>query len=153
MEAVEVEHGQDVFIDYGCGMGRILALASAYPFSRVIGVEISPRLVDIAGRNIANYRGRRLCQNIQIWKGSADQFEMPADASVFYFFNPFHGQTLANVFDRIGRSLATNPRRLQIVFNNPGHFEKIAANYSWLRIRQRFSFEHHCIIYNSLDPT
>lgn len=151
MESVEVEEDREVFVDYGCGMGRTLALASEYPFSRVIGVEVSPYLVDIARRNIANYRGRRLCEDIRVWNGSADQFEMPADASLFYFFNPFHGQTLANVFDRISRSLAANPRRLQIIFNNPCHFEKVAANYSWLKVRRRFSFEHHCIIYESLN--
>jgi SAM-dependent methyltransferase len=151
MVAVEVENGREVFVDYGCGMGRTLALASEYPFSRVIGVEVSPYLADIARRNIANYRGRRLCEDIQVWNGSADQFEIPEDASIFYFFNPFHGQTLANVFDKISRSLEANPRRLQIIFNNPVHFEKLAARYSWLRVRRRFSLEHHCLIYESLN--
>src|SRR5690242_19688945 len=35
----------DVFLDFGCGMGRIIIVAGMkYQFRRVIGVEISPEL-------------------------------------------------------------------------------------------------------------
>jgi cyclopropane fatty-acyl-phospholipid synthase-like methyltransferase len=32
---------QDVFLDYGSGLGRVLLMAAQYPFRRVLGVELS----------------------------------------------------------------------------------------------------------------
>src|SRR5271170_4175507 len=41
------------FVDLGSGKGRALLLASDYPFSEIIGVELSPELDLIARSNIA----------------------------------------------------------------------------------------------------
>jgi SAM-dependent methyltransferase len=149
MRAAEIVEGRDVFVDYGCGMGRTLVLASEYPFRKCIGVEISKTLAAIARENLAKHRGRRQCHDIQVWCGSAEHFELPCDASVLYFFNPFHGTPLTGVFDRIDQSLAACPRRIQIIFNNPVHFLPIAHRYSWLVAKQSFSFEHDCIVYEN----
>lgn len=147
--SVEIEAGRDVFVDYGCGMGRVLALAAEYPFRRVIGVEVSQKLAAAARRNLDNYRGERRCHDIEIWCGSAEDFELPADASVLYFANPFHGRVLVEVFERVRRSLEARPRRLRVIYNNPVHFLKLEGDYPWLEAKRRFSFEHDCIIYES----
>jgi predicted RNA methylase len=34
----------EVFLDYGAGLGRVLILAAMLPFKRVIAVELSPIL-------------------------------------------------------------------------------------------------------------
>jgi SAM-dependent methyltransferase len=151
MEAVNITGVEEGFVDYGCGMGRTLVLASEYPFRRIIGVEISTDLAAIARENLGRQRSKRLCHDIQIWCGSAERFELPEDASVLYFFNPFHGPVLTQIFNQIGQSLAAHSRRLRIIFNNPTHFRKIAHNYPWLIARRHFSFEHDCIIYESKD--
>lgn len=36
----------DVFVDFGCGKGRVVHQAAKRPFRRVIGVEISPDLAE-----------------------------------------------------------------------------------------------------------
>ena len=41
-----------VFLDVGAGKGRAMLVASEYPFLRVEGVELNPKLADIARRNI-----------------------------------------------------------------------------------------------------
>src|ERR1700680_3118745 len=51
MATVQIRTGQDVFVDYGSGMGRVLLMAARYPFRRVIGVEISAVLNEIARKN------------------------------------------------------------------------------------------------------
>ncbi len=47
-----------VFVDFGCGKGRVLMVASCYPFQRIVGVEISGRLCDVARRNVLIYQKR-----------------------------------------------------------------------------------------------
>ena len=43
----------DVFVDFGCGKGRVLFLAARYRFARIIGVELSERMAEQARRNLA----------------------------------------------------------------------------------------------------
>ena len=40
------------FIDLGCGKGRVVAVATEFPFASIGGVEISPRLVRRARANM-----------------------------------------------------------------------------------------------------
>src|SRR5262245_16713357 len=42
----------DVFVDYGCGLGRITILAARLPFKRVIGIDFDTALIARADRNI-----------------------------------------------------------------------------------------------------
>ena len=39
-----------VFVDFGCGKGRVMLLAARHGFKRVIGVEFSPELCQAARR-------------------------------------------------------------------------------------------------------
>jgi hypothetical protein len=48
-----------VFIDYGAGKGRALVAATTRPFKRVIGVEHSELLAQIARNNLTSMRHRR----------------------------------------------------------------------------------------------
>lgn len=45
--------GRELFIDFGCGKGRVLLVAAMQPVRRVIGVELSSELSVIARRNIS----------------------------------------------------------------------------------------------------
>jgi hypothetical protein len=46
------------FIDLGSGKGRVLLMASDYPFKRIIGVEFMPELQRVAQENIRKYAER-----------------------------------------------------------------------------------------------
>ena len=48
----------EVFLDYGAGLGRVLILAAMLPFKRVIGVELSPILAAKACDNLSNANAR-----------------------------------------------------------------------------------------------
>jgi SAM-dependent methyltransferase len=152
MNTLNIEGKNDVFIDLGCGKGRVLILAAQYPFKRIIGVEISPALADAARANIAKTARVHsyACRNIEIVNVSADLFAFPEDASVLYLFNPFHGVVLEKVLLNVQNSLLTHPRQMRIIYNNPIHFQRIQGNYPWLRSCRHFSFEHDCIVYESI---
>jgi trans-aconitate methyltransferase len=147
MAHIDIRAGHDVFVDFGAGKGRALLLAAQYPFKRVIGIEISETLSREAERNVARWSGASACADIDIWTGDAACYAIPADATVFYFYNPFHGRILTTVFKAIERSRAIAPRRIWVVFNNTTHFLAIERQFPWLKAIARPSFEHACGVY------
>src|SRR5260370_35484421 len=64
--ALDIRHEDYTFIDIGSGKGLVLLLASTYPFRRIVGVEFSPQLHQIAEENIRNYQNpKQRCRNIE----------------------------------------------------------------------------------------
>ena len=91
----------DVFVDYGCGKGRAICEAARRPFGRVIGVEISQRLLDAARENVERNRQRFMCQNIDLVKADATEWKVPDDMTVAYLYHPFGGAAFGRVIDNI----------------------------------------------------
>jgi SAM-dependent methyltransferase len=140
---------EDVFVDYGCGKGRVLILAAAYRFAGIIGVEISEGLAAAARVNVDRALGAQARARIAIVNCNARDFALPHAASVLYLYNPFHGDILRAVFEQVRRSLAANPRRLYVIFNNPRHFEAIERDYPWLVRKRTYRFEHDVVVYEA----
>ena len=109
----------DVFVDFGSGKGRIVYEAARQPFGKVIGVEVSDRLNQIARKNIERNRHKLRCRRIDLVTADAVHFAIPDDMTVAYFYHPFSGDTFKNVIDNIVRSLDRRPRRLTIVYQIP----------------------------------
>jgi len=147
MQHVDIQAGRDVFLDIGSGKGRALLMAAQYPFKRIVGIEVSAELSVAARRNLARWSGRRACSHIEIYTCDAAEFPIPNDATVLYFYNPFHGPTLHAVFDAIARSQASAPRRLWILFNNTKHLRSLEPLFPWLQPVVRPTFDHPCAIY------
>ncbi len=127
----------DVFLDYGSGMGRAVCLAAVYPFSRVIGVEISPELCRIAGQNIERVRHRLRSPDVQIVQASALEYLPPEDANTFFLFNPFGGTALSRVLENIRTSVSHSQRNIRIIFYgtvSTRRFQLEAATQNWLRL-------------------
>lgn len=140
----------DVFVDYGCGMGRVLVLAARYPFRSIVGVDVSDELIRIARENVGRAVRQGDQAKIQLVHLSAQNFHLPDDASILYFYNPFHGAVLRGVFSEIERSLRARPRRLRIVYNNPSHFRQIESQYGWLTRHREYSFEYPIVVYEAI---
>ena len=128
-----------VFVDYGAGKGRALAAAAMHPFRKVIGVEISGALVEIARRNLARVK-RRCAGRVEIHHSDAAAFPVPDDANVFFFFNPFAGATLAKVVERIHESWIAQPRDLFVIYFNHGAFDECIEGQPWLQKVHETSF-------------
>jgi hypothetical protein len=118
----------DVFIDFGSGKGRVVYQAAVfYQFKRVIGIELSRELHEIAAGNIQRNRDRLRCEDVQLVHSDVLEYEIPDDVSVAYFFNPFTGQTFSMVVDRLLASVVRNPRTLRIVYLNPKEHGRLMA--------------------------
>jgi len=136
-----------VLLDYGCGMGRVVAVAATHPIRRVIGVELSHKLVDVARKNLERAHGIA-CRDVELVEAHAAEFVVPDDVSVIHFYNPFIGKTLARVVNRIQDSIRRRPRTVQIIFFNHDHFDRIVDEMDW--IRKTFSGHFYPLISGAL---
>ncbi len=131
---LEIRRGSaEVLLDMGCGMGRVLAVASRYPFSRVVGVEISPGLCAVARMNLSNCQPRARCRDFEVVNANALSYSLPGDVSVVFFYNPFRGETLRRVIENIRQSLVERPRGLRIIYCNRVFFDQETAVMPWIQ--------------------
>jgi SAM-dependent methyltransferase len=100
------------FVDAGAGMGRVAMLAAKRPFRRVVGVELSPALVEIARANLAGVHDlARACSDVRFTAADAGGFTFPSGDLVVYLYNPFQ----APVLERMLASLLAAGRQREVV--------------------------------------
>ncbi len=110
----------DVFIDFGSGKGRMVYLASRYyPFRRVIGVEFSQKLNDIAQKNVDRNRRRLRCKDIELVTTDVTDYAIPDDVTVVYMYDPFEGPVFRDLIKRLRASITQHPRQVRIIYRNP----------------------------------
>jgi SAM-dependent methyltransferase len=127
-----------VFVDVGCGKGRILVAAAQLGFRRVVGIEISPRLSDIASHNIEVYQGRSGSKSeLEVICSNISDFAMRNDESVFYLFWPFDRPTTETFLAKVQASLLASPRELWIILNNPIYPDLFAQHF---QLHSRFLY-------------
>lgn len=145
----------DVFVDFGSGKGRVLYQAAQYPFARVIGVEVSETLSEVARRNLERSRDRFACKSVDVVTADVAEFEIPDDTTYAYLYYPFIGDTFRRVIAKIVSSLDRNPRRLTIIYAvaemesvilETGRFRRTRAR----RIRDVNGIPHRISVYESL---
>jgi hypothetical protein len=118
----------DVFIDFGSGKGRMVYLAAKYPFARIIGVEVSASLNEVARRNIDGSLHKLACHNIELVTIDAAAFEIPDDVTVAYLYHPFGGGTFEATIGNLIESLDRNPRRLTLIYQMPWREDYVLAS-------------------------
>ncbi len=126
----------DVFIDYGSGMGRVVFQAARYPFKRVIGVELSTDLHKVAKENIERNRALLVCQDVELILADATEYPMPDDVTVAYFANPFTGSIFSTVIEGLLASLDRRPRRLRLIYRNPVEHEYLMSTGRFRPVRR-----------------
>jgi predicted RNA methylase len=112
-----------VLVDFGCGMGRVLLFASMLPFKRIVGVELSNSLCEVARQNLDQFYARKKKSEPEWSVVSADvrTFAIPHDATVFYMANPFDAIVVKAVLDNIETSLRQVGRQCYLIYANPQH--------------------------------
>jgi len=108
------------FIDVGSGKGRSLLLASLFDFDRVIGLELSASLHEVAEQNLRRQRREDLmCRDVQSICTDALEYELPTDPLVLFFFNPFKEDLMARMLANIRESYLRSPRPIILIYHNP----------------------------------
>ena len=100
----------DVFIDFGCGKGRmVLEAALLYRFARVVGVELSPDLSAIARGNVARNRRRLKTPRVEIAVSDVLEYPIPDDVTIAFLANPFTGSIFGHVITELLASVDRLP--------------------------------------------
>jgi hypothetical protein len=117
---LEINFADFTFIDLGAGKGRVILLASDFPFQKVIGVEFSENLAAVANRNISQYHPHsRQCENVGCIPGDASEFSFPPGPLVIFMWNPFVGVVFDRMVANLQDSLRQEPREVYLLYLNP----------------------------------
>jgi SAM-dependent methyltransferase len=121
------------FIDIGAGKGRALLMASRLPFKQVIGVELHPRLVSTARKNIRiwNEANRGRCP-VNIVRADALEFAFPQTPCLVYLFHPFAATLLRKVLKHIEESFPDSV--IDFLYVNAEHDSVFAKRYGFTRL-------------------
>jgi SAM-dependent methyltransferase len=125
---------QYVFVDIGCGKGRIVLVAAERGFLKVIGVDIAAELVEMARDNVGRFRQLTGCRTpIEIVQADATKFVWPPDNCVFsYFAAPSDdGGVLRMALENAHQSYERNPRDMYLILVN-NHQEDFLRRFPFL---------------------
>ena len=128
---------QDTFVDFGSGKGRVVHQAARWPFRRVIGVEVSPALAEIARAGLAARKQQHRCEDVEIVVADAAEFPIPDDLTIAYFFHPFVGETLDRVLRGLVESIDRNPRRVRLIYVCPIASSQVLATGRFRLTKER----------------
>jgi SAM-dependent methyltransferase len=128
----DVDLSRFTFIDIGSGKGRVLLMASDYPFRRIVGVELVPELHRIAVENLGKYRSdTQQCFALESICCDAVEFAFPPEPLVIYLFHSLPEAPLRQMMARLERSLHELPRAAIVMYHNPV-LEHVLAECAWL---------------------
>lgn len=127
-----VEFGEFSFVDFGSGKGRVLLMASEFPFRSVKGVEFSAALHKTACDNISSYQShRQKCRDVESICQDATEFQLPDGPVIAFFFNPFDDVIMRRVLDNFQQSIAGNSREIFCIYHNPVHRALLDQSSAW----------------------
>jgi SAM-dependent methyltransferase len=123
-----------VFVDVGCGKGRILIAAASLGFRRIVGLEFAPELCELCRRNLSAFKRRTGSRaEFTVAESDAAEYKFPPDQAVFFFFNPFRRLVMEKVLQNIQHSIQLNPRPIWVILNRAGELEPAVENHANLK--------------------
>ncbi len=138
----------DVILDIGCGKGKAMYIMSRFPFRRIEGYDLSPKLVEIARDNFTQLRLPRC----RVFEADAAEYDDYDEVTYFYMFNAVPREVFLRTLAHINASLARRPRKCCFLYMNPVyHMDLLTrspfrlkftqkAPISWLEFR---CYEYH----------
>jgi hypothetical protein len=119
-EKLDIAYSKCALVNFGSGKGRVLLVASEFPFKRIIGVEFARELHEIACQNVKAYRSpTQKCRDLQCLHQNAAEFVFPPEPLVIFMENPFGPEVLKRVFKNLQSSLLEIPRNAALIYENP----------------------------------
>ncbi|CAN5869482.1 hypothetical protein BH23ACT10_BH23ACT10_25470 [soil metagenome] len=118
MRSLQIAHSEFVFVDMGCGLGRVLINAATYPFAKVIGVEFSTPMAEAALRNASHARLIRRRSTIDVACQDARAFNFTPGNYVVYLFNPFDATTIRDIVAKMERALEQHDVKIFVIYYN-----------------------------------
>ncbi|MGB8832498.1 MAG: hypothetical protein WCC95_10145, partial [Candidatus Sulfotelmatobacter sp.] len=122
LSGLNSRHENLTFIDFGSGKGRVLLMASEFPFRKIIGVEFSSELHAIAEQNILRYKSAtQRCRDVTSACTDFTQFPIPIDPLFVFLYNPSSREITSALADNIAQSMRQHPRELWVFYVTPAY--------------------------------
>jgi SAM-dependent methyltransferase len=129
-----IRYSDFTFVDFGAGKGRVLLIASEFPFSQIIGVEFAGELVEAARENIRNFRSPiQKTTRISVQLADATQYRVPDVPLVCYLYNPFQRPVLAQVVNNLCTSIENCRRDVYVIYIQPEYHDVFDNSSMWKR--------------------
>jgi SAM-dependent methyltransferase len=122
LAALPIRPTDFTFVDIGCGRGLVLLLAAQRGYRRIIGVELSDELCDVARENARAFSGSEhgaSLNAIQVVHADAAEWELPVEPLVVYVYNPFARPAFEAFAANLSRSILAHPRQLFLIYMFP----------------------------------
>lgn len=133
---LKIEPNKEVFVDIGSGRGRAVIMAAMQPFRRVVGIELHDGLYRDSLIQLEKAKPFFRCSDVAIEKADATTFEYPDDMSVVFLWNPFTGEILDQVMERVRISHERRPRPMALVYSQPLDEIDTLKSRPWLTNRR-----------------
>jgi SAM-dependent methyltransferase len=141
-----------VFVDIGCGKGRVLMVAAGCGFTRLVGVEYSRELCEIARDNLSQFRRKTgLRFDAEVVEADAVDYDIPPDANVFFMFNPFYSEVLEMVAWKIARSVGQHPRKAWLIYLYPECRAAFDASSAFAETGRHVWGDCEFVVYESVE--
>lgn len=119
------------FVDLGAGKGRVMFLAAEWGFKRIVGIEFSKPLCDIARSNLVTLRRRQGLNadaDIRIVESDVTNYQFGATDSILFLFDPFDAVVMNRVLENLGTSIRQHPRPVWLIYNTPAEHSTVMAS-------------------------
>ena len=105
------------FVDVGSGKGAAVLMASEFPFRRLIGLELTRELIDVARLNVRHFNVSTGAQLDPLWV-HCDFFKwpLPDEPLLFFFNNPFPEQITIEALQALESAVAAHRHPVLLVF-------------------------------------
>ena len=138
------------FVDFGSGKGRVLLMASDFPFRKIVGVEFAPELHLIAQRNMESFKSvTQKCWDIASVCMDFTEFNLPPGPILAFLYNPASKAVTSVLAGNIMRSLREQPRELWIIYVTP--HDVFDSEKSLRKVKAGICSGHPYCIYTNSD--
>lgn len=146
---IDADDLSGTFMDVGCGKGRVLAIAAAYGFREIIGIDLSPMLCHQAVQLAEDIEERNPGTSVIIECEDAREYIIPDDVSVLFLFNPFDEFVMKDFLERVSQTLQENPRRVKVLYANPqGKQLWLDAGFREINSFSKMKYLEGCVLVN-----
>jgi SAM-dependent methyltransferase len=116
ISSLNINYREYDFVDVGCGKGRVLLIASSYPFRSIRGVELSKPAYALAENNLRIYKSPdQKCFDVRVYNVDALHFEPSIANTVYYLFAPFDRAVLMEFLTKIASRLKGRGKTIKVV--------------------------------------
>lgn len=107
-------------VDLGAGKGRVLVAADEFGFGHAIGIEFAEELCRTAEANRAAFEKKhKRHPRFEIRHADAASLDRIPEPTVFYAYNPFDAEVMAQVARRIAEFRAVSTQPSWFCYTNP----------------------------------